>query len=109
MGTQNGHNAPFLESASLKKKKSKAMRRLKQIHKTFKNGNKKKSCYLVPKVVIDLAFGGRKVEGSRKYRRERVPKAGRREETITELINSCIGKFHTVATGRGNAREMSFP
>ena len=41
-------------------------------------------------MVIDLLFEGRKVEGSRKYRgRERVPKVGsRREETITEPINS---------------------
>ena len=52
-------------------------------------------------VVIDLPFEGRKVEGSRKYRRERVPKTGnRREETITEPINSCIGKFHTIAVGK---------
>ena len=45
--------------------------------------------HLVPKVVIDLLFEGRKVEGSWKYkRRERVSKAGsRREETITESIN----------------------
>ena len=89
MGTQNRPNVPFLESASLKKWKRKAMKRIKQIHKISKNGSddkKKKSCHLVPKVVIDLPFEGRKVEGSRKYgRRERVPKAGsRREEAITE-------------------------
>ena len=56
---------------------------------------KKKSCHLVPKVVIDLPFEGRKVEGSRKYgRRERVPKAGsRREETITEPIVEKMPKF----------------
>ena len=49
-------------------------------------------------MVIDLPFEGRKVEGSQKYRgRERVPKVGsRREETITELINSRIGEFHTI-------------
>ena len=48
--------------------------------------------------MIDLPFEGRKVEGSWKYRRrERVPKAGsRREETITEPINSCTGEFHTI-------------
>ena len=93
MGTQNGHSVPFLESASLKKWKRKAMKRIKQIHKISKNGNKKKSCHLVPKVVIDLPF-----EGSWKYRRrERVPKAGsRREETITEPINFCIREFHTI-------------
>ena len=49
-------------------------------------------------MVIDLPYERRKVEGSRKYRRrERVPKAGsRREETITEPVNSCIGEFHTI-------------
>ena len=41
MGTQNGHNVPFLESASLKKRKSKAIKRIKQIHKISKKGNKK--------------------------------------------------------------------
>ena len=35
MGTQNGHNVPFLESASLQKRKRKAMKRLK-IHKYLK-------------------------------------------------------------------------
>ena len=52
-------------------------------------------------MVIHLPFEGRKVEGSRKYRRrERFPKAGsRREETITEPINSCIGEFHTIVVG----------
>ena len=57
---------------------------------------KKKTYHLVPKVVIDLPFERRKVEGSRKYKgRERVPKASsRREETITDLINSCIGVPH---------------
>ena len=72
------------------------MKRLKQFYKISKKGNKKKSCPLVSKVVIDLPFEGRKVEGSRKYRRrERVLRAGRRgEETITEPINSRIGEFH---------------
>ena len=72
MGTQNGYNVPFLESASLTKRKRNAMKRIKQIYKISKKGNKKKkkSCHLVPKVVIDLP-----IEGSRKYRRrERVPK-----------------------------------
>ena len=42
---------------------------------------KKNSCYLVPKVMIDLLFEGRKVEGSHKYRRkERVPQEGSRRE-----------------------------
>ena len=87
MGTQNGHNVPFLESPSRRKKKRKAIKRTKQKYKISKKGNKKKSCHLVHKVVIDLPF-----EGSRKYRRrERVPKAGsRREKNITELIDSCI-------------------
>ena len=53
-------------------------------------------------MVIDLPFEERKVEGSQKYRRwERVPKAGsRREETITEPINSRIGEFHTIVVGK---------
>ena len=53
-------------------------------------------------MVIDLPFEGRKVEGSRKYRRrERVPKVGsEREETITESINSLIGEFHTIVVGK---------
>ena len=54
------------------------------------------------KVVIDLPFEGRKVDGSQKYRRkERVPKAGsRREETITEPINSRIGELYTITVGK---------
>ena len=101
MGTQNGHNVPFLESVSLKKRKRKALKRIKQFYKISKKGDKK-SCHLVPKVVIDLPFEGRKVEGSQKYRRrERVPKAGsRREEIITEPINSRIGEFHTIVVGK---------
>ena len=78
MGTQNWHNVPFLKSAFLMKRKRKAIKRKKQlIYKISKKGNKKKSCHLVPKVVIDLSLGGRKVEGSQKYRRrESVPKVG---------------------------------
>ena len=80
MGTQNGHNVSFLESASLRKRKRKAMKRIKQIYEITKKGTgnkkKKKKKHLVPKVVIDLPF-----EGSRKYRRrERIPKAGSRKE-----------------------------
>ena len=104
MGTHNGHSVPFLKSSSLKKRKRKVMKRIKQIQKISKKGNneKKKSCHLVPKVVIDLTFEGRKVEGSRKYRRrESVPKAGsRKEEAITEPINSCIREFHTIVVGK---------
>ena len=73
------------------------MKRIKQFYKISKKGNTQKSCHLVSKVVMDLPFEGRKVEGSRKYRRERVPKAGSRgEETITEPINSHIGEFYTI-------------
>ena len=100
MGTQNGHNVPFLESASLEKRKRSVV---KQFYKISKKCNeKKKSCHLAPKVVIDLPFEGGKVEGSRTYRgRERVPKVGsRREETITEPINSRIGEFHTIVVGK---------
>ena len=39
MGTENGHNVPFVESVSLKKRKKKEMKRIKQIAKTFKKGN----------------------------------------------------------------------
>ena len=101
MEAQNGHNVPFLKSASLKKRKRKAMKRIKQIYK-IKKKNNKKSCHLVPKVVIDLPFEGKNVEGNRKCRRrERVPKAGsRREETITEPIDSCTGEFHTIVVGK---------
>ena len=76
---------------------------LKRVNKKhLKSVIKKKSCHLAPKVVIDLPFEGRKVEGSRKYRgRERVPKVGsRREETITEPINSRIGELHTIDVGK---------
>ena len=66
MGTWNRHNVLFLESASLKKKKREAMARIKQNAKIFKKKvtvtsmkKKKKSCLLVPKVVIDLPFEGR--------------------------------------------------
>ena len=53
-------------------------------------------------MVIDLPFEGRKVEGSRKYSgRERVSKVGsRREEAITEQINSCTGEFHTIVVSK---------
>ena len=56
MRTKNGHNVPFVESASLKKRKRKAMRRIKLIYRISKRVIKKKSCHLVPKVVIDLPF-----------------------------------------------------
>ena len=64
MGTQNGHNVSFLESASPRKRKRKAMKKKKKNYKMSKKGNKKKSCHMVPKVVIDLPFEGRKVEGN---------------------------------------------
>ena len=62
MGTQNGHKVLFLESASLLKRKRKAMKRIKQIYKISKKGKKKKKrlCHLVPKVVIDVPIEGRK-------------------------------------------------
>ena len=41
MGTQNGHNVPFLESASLKKRKRKAVKRIKQVYKISKRVIKK--------------------------------------------------------------------
>ena len=69
MGTQNGHNVSFLESASLKKRKRKAMKRIKPVYKISKRV-KKKSRHLVPKVVIHLPFEGRKVEGNHSNRAE---------------------------------------
>ena len=62
---QNGYNVPFLESASLmRKRKRKPMKRIKRFYKISKKGNrrKNKSCHLVPKVVTDLPFEGRKPE-----------------------------------------------
>ena len=51
--------------------------------------------------MIDLPFEGRKVEGSWKYSRKKSSKArSRGEETITEPINSRIGKFHTIVVGK---------
>ena len=41
MGTQNGHNVPFLKSASLRNKKRKAMERIKQNYKISKKGSKR--------------------------------------------------------------------
>ena len=41
MGTQNGYNVSFVESASLRKRKRKAMKRIKQIYKISKKSNKK--------------------------------------------------------------------
>ena len=91
-----------MSAKGLRKGKKNVMKRIKQIYKIYKKGNKKNSCHLVPKVVIDLPFEGRKVEESQKYRRrERVPKMGSRgEKTITEPINSCIGEVHTIVVGR---------
>ena len=36
MGTQNGHNVPFLKSASLKERKRKVMKRIKHVYKQVK-------------------------------------------------------------------------
>ena len=49
MGTQNGHNVPFLKSVSLKKRKRKALKRVKQIDKIFIKVIVKNSCHLVSK------------------------------------------------------------
>ena len=79
------------------------MERIKQIYKIPKKGNKKKSCHLVPKVVIDLLFEGRKAEGSQKHRRrERVPKVGsRREETIIITL-----KVHLIENEEGGGTDL---
>ena len=54
MGTEWAQCA-LLESASLKKRKRK-LKKIKQFYKISKKGSKKKSCHLVPKVMIDLPF-----------------------------------------------------
>ena len=41
METQNGHNVPFLESASPRKRKRKAMKIIKEKYEISKKGNKK--------------------------------------------------------------------
>ena len=68
----NGNTEWVLESASLRKGKRKAMKRIKQIYTVSKKGNKKKSCHMVPKVVIDLPFEGRKVTEGREFQRREV-------------------------------------
>ena len=53
---------PLSQVCIHKKRKRKAVKRLKQIYKTSKRGKKKKkkkTCHLVPNVVIDLPFEGR--------------------------------------------------
>ena len=82
---------PFLEPVSLKKRKRKVIRRIKQTDNISKKGNrKKKSCNLVAKVVINLPFEERRVEGSQKHRRERVPKVESRgkKPSLNQLILS---------------------
>ena len=75
MGTQNGHNVHFLESASLEKRKRSIMERIKQFHKISKKSNKKK--IMPSRQVIDLPFEGRKIEGIWKYRRRESSKGGK--------------------------------
>ena len=62
------------------KRKRNALKRIKQNYKISKKVIiiiiKKKS-HLVPKVVIDLPFEGRKIEGSQKYRRRENSKGGK--------------------------------
>ena len=80
---------------------SKSLEYLKKGIVLYSICRKKKSCHLVPKVVIDLSFEERKVEGSQRQRRwERVLKVGsRRKETTTEPINSRIEEYHTTTVG----------
>ena len=58
----------------------------------------KKSCHLVLKVVIDLPFVGRKVEGSQKNNsRKSVPQVGSRgEKTIIEPTDSWVETLDTI-------------
>ena len=46
MGTQNADNVPFLESVSLKKRKRKSVKRIKQIDEIFKKGNSKNKKFM---------------------------------------------------------------
>ena len=130
MGTQNRHNVPFFESASLRERKRKAMK-IKQKYKISKKGIEKKSCLLLPKVVIDLPFEGRKVEGSWKYRRERVtmktnpfpsfslcsrlelsPGCTLRSRRLTESPDSSKTNWQPLwcaASGRGTCYQLYHP
>ena len=59
---------------------------------------KRKSCHLFPKVVIDLPFEGREVEGSRKYRRwESATLSEKKIEhlTLVNTISSILESFLT--------------
>ena len=53
-----------------RKRKRKAMKKIKVNYKISKNGNKKKSCHLVSKVVIDLPFEERLKEAGNTEGRE---------------------------------------
>ena len=80
----------LLESASLKKRKRKAMKRIKQIYKISKKCNKKNS-HLVggDRPAFWRKEGWRKPEIQKKG--ESYKAGSGREETITELINyRCI-------------------
>ena len=92
MGTQTGYNVPFLKSASLKKRKRKAMKLIKQIYKISKKGNEKKSCHLVPKVVIYLPF-----EGSQKYRSR---------DSSAILVHKLFSVINVVSGGSASVQQM---
>ena len=70
-----------------KKRKRKAVKRIKQSYTISKRVIKKNHA-IWSTMVIDLPFKGKKVEGSRKYRRERVPKTGsrRKKSSLNRLI-----------------------
>ena len=63
------------------------------IHRRKKNYKKKKSCYLVCRVAIDLPFEGRKVEGSRKMEDGR--EFHRREVEGEEAVLTLTYCFHS--------------
>ena len=82
---------PFLASASLRKRKRKAMKRIKQKYKISKKGIKKKSCHLVSKVVIDLPFEGRMVDEAGNTEDRRVHT---NNSNSSWNNNKKIGKIH---------------
>ena len=67
----------------------------------FMNGNTERSQCALFRVCIPKKRKRKAVKRIKNAEEGRVPKAGsRREETITEPINSCIGEFHTNSCGQ---------
>ena len=56
MRTQNGHNVPFLKSASFKKRKRNVMKPIKQFYKISKKGNKKNKKSCTTEAILDTVI-----------------------------------------------------